>query len=142
MDQSDTAKALPVGTLTFLLTDVEGSTLLWEASREAAAEAIDRQFELIRATVAAHSGVLPEEQGEGDSVVAAFVSSADAVAAALDAQQALYAEVWPCDTPVRVRMGLHTGEADLRNGRYRGIALHRCARVRDVAHGGQTLLSE
>ena len=82
--------ALPTGTVTFLLTDVESSTRLWEADAEVASAVIARQYELLHASVALHGGVLPLEQGEGDSVVAAFTLASAAVAAALDAQRAFY----------------------------------------------------
>ncbi len=133
---------LPAGTVTFLLTDVEGSTRLWATAPQRAAAMLDRQRQLIGAAVAAHGGQRPEEQGEGDSVAAVFGSATAALAAALDAQRAIVAEPWPDDVTLRVRMGLHTGEAHLRDERnYTGVALHRCARIRDIGHGGQTLLS-
>jgi predicted ATPase/class 3 adenylate cyclase/DNA-binding CsgD family transcriptional regulator len=142
MGDLGTARTLPVGTVTFLVTDVERSTSLWEAAPEASGEAIDRQFELIRRAVTAHGGVLPEEHVAADSVVGVFPSPADAVAAAVDAQRELVTEVSPRGAPMRVRIGLHTGEAQLRDGRdYGGVALRRSARLRDIGHGGQTLMS-
>ncbi len=133
---------LPTGTVTFLLTDVEGSTRSWEAAPDAMAKAIARHYELIDAAVAAHDGARPEEQGEGDSVVAAFWSASDGIAAALDLQRAIAAEPWPGELKLRVRIGVHTGEARLRDDRnYTGAALHRCARLRDIGHGGQTLVT-
>ena len=100
-----------------------------------------RQAELIAAAVAAHGGARPLEQGEGDSVVAAFVNATDAVAAALEAQMAINDEPWK-GTPLRVRMGVHTGEAEMRDEQtYGGAAIIRCARLRDLARGGQVLLS-
>ncbi|MGH9247452.1 MAG: helix-turn-helix transcriptional regulator [Acidimicrobiales bacterium] len=142
MGPGDRTSSLPAGTLTFLLTDVQRSTHLWETAPEVAGEVLARQYELIGRVVAGHGGVRPEEQGEGDSVVALFASAVDAVAAALEAQRTLNSEDWPRDLQPRVRIGLHTGEARLRDDRhYTGAALHRCARLRDIAHGGQTLLS-
>ncbi len=142
MSPDDRPSSLPAGTLTFLLTDMEGSTQLWDAAPAVAGEVMARQYELIGGVVAVHGGVRPEEQGEGDSVVAVFVSATDAVAAALEVQRALVAENWPRDLQPRVRIGLHTGEARLRDDRhYTGEAVHRCARLRDIAHGGQTVLS-
>jgi predicted ATPase/class 3 adenylate cyclase len=142
MARTETAGSFPVGTVTFLLTDVERSTALWETAADRAERAIGRQRELVVAAVASHGGARPEEQGESDSLVAAFGSASDAVAAALDAQRALVAEAWPDGLVIRVRMGIHTGEAHLRDPRnYTGVALHRCARLRDIAHGGQTILS-
>ena len=143
MGDAGTARTLAVQTVTFLLTDVDRSAWLWDAVPEAAGEAIDRQFELVRKVVVAHGGALPEGLGQGGSVAAAFPSSADAVAAALDAQRALVAEDWWQETSARVRIGVHTGEAEVRGeSGYTGVALHRCARLCDIAHGGQTLISE
>ncbi|HEY3141469.1 MAG TPA: hypothetical protein VGJ86_10075, partial [Acidimicrobiales bacterium] len=133
---------LPLGTVTFLLTEVERSTWLWEMAPETAADAIARHHRLIEAAVADRGGSRPEDQGEGDNVVAVFGSAAEAAATAVDIQQALATEDWPEGLAVRVRIGLHTGEARLRDARtYSGAALHRCARLRDAAHGGQILLS-
>ena len=85
---------LPVGTVTFMLTDVEGSTRLWESAPEAMSVAVARHYELLDAAVALHGGVRPLEQGEGDSVVVAFARASDAVAAALDVQRAFHCEGW------------------------------------------------
>lgn len=131
----------PSGTVTFLLTDVEGSTQAWQADRAAAALAVTRQEEILAAAIAAHRGFRPVEQGEGDSVVAAFAKASDAVAAAVAAQIGLAREPWPTGEPIRVRMALHTGEAEARDGRYAGSTIIRTARLRAVAHGGQTVLS-
>src|SRR3954451_15586079 len=86
---------LPQGTVTFLLTDVEGSTRLWEQDRDAMRAAMGRHGEIVADVVAACGGVRPEEQGEGDSVVAVFTSAADAVTAAADIQRVLAQEPWP-----------------------------------------------
>ena len=86
---------LPTGTVTFLLTDVAQSTATWEAAPESMAKAISRHYEILAEAVARNHGVRPTEQGEGDSIVAAFSRGADAVAAALDAQLALANEPWP-----------------------------------------------
>src|SRR5437867_8623221 len=132
---------LPLGVVTFLMTDVESSTRLWRESAEAAA-LIARQTELIAAAVARHGGVRPLEQGEGDSTVAAFARASDALAAALEAQRAPAGEPWPESARVRVRMAVYTGEAELRGaGTYGGSAIIRCARLRSLAHGGQVLVS-
>ncbi len=127
---------LPVGTVTLLLLDVEGSTRMWESQPEAAAtKAIVRLYEVIADTIGRHGGVQPVEQGEGDSAVAAFARASDAVACALEIQRTP-------DLAVRVRMGLHTGEVQLRDeGNYIGGTVNRCARVRNLGHGGQVLLS-
>ena len=145
---------LPTGTVTFLLTDVEGSTRLWEADRETAAAAMARHYELLDAAITLHGGTRPVEQGEGDSVVAVFRRASAALAAALDMQRAIADEVWPGERPLRIRMAVHTGEAHHRNervarpgaldvgGNYSGPAIIRCARLRALAHGGQTIVSD
>jgi predicted ATPase/class 3 adenylate cyclase/DNA-binding NarL/FixJ family response regulator len=133
---------LPVGTVTFLLTDIQGSTQLWESDSDAASIAVARHYTVIDEAIVRHGGVRPTEQGEGDSVVAAFTRASDAVAAALDAQLALAEEPWPGGIRLSVRMALHTGEAQLRDeGNYFGQAIIRCARLRAIAHGGQVVLS-
>jgi predicted ATPase/class 3 adenylate cyclase len=133
--------ALPVGTVTFLLTDVEGSTRLWEQHPEAMREACARHDELVEALVGRHAGVVVRPRGEGDSRFVVFARASDAVAAACAIQRAFHAEPWPLPEPLAVRMALHTGEADLREGDYYGSAVNRCARLRAAAHGGQTVLS-
>ncbi|HKR50123.1 MAG TPA: NB-ARC domain-containing protein [Pseudonocardiaceae bacterium] len=134
--------ALPVGTVTFLLTDVEGSTRLWESAPQAMRAAIARHYEVLDGAISGHGGARPVEQGEGDSVAAAFVRASDAVAAALDAQRAFVREPWPKGVSLRVRVALHTGEALQRNeGNYCGQAIIRCARLRAIAYGGQTVVS-
>ena len=106
------------------------------------ADAIARHYELLDAAITSHDGVRPLEQGEGDSVVAAFSRASDAVLAALDAQRALFAEPWPTASPLKVRMAVHTGEARLRDDRnYAGQAVIRTARLRAIAHGGQVVIS-
>src|SRR5438132_8330730 len=89
-----------------------------------------------------HGGQIVRPRGEGDSRFCAFARASDAVAAAAAIQRALHEQAWPTPTPIRVRMALHTGEADLRDGDYYGGAVNRCARLRAIAHGGQTLLSQ
>src|ERR687886_534720 len=135
------ASQLPTGTVTFLFTDVEGSTKLWERHPEPMRVALARHDQLIEHLVEEHQGVIVRPRGEGDSRFAVFARASDAVAAAAAIQQALHEEPWPAETPLRVRMALHTGEADLRAGDYYGAAVNRCARLRAVAHGGQILLS-
>ncbi len=138
----DAGATVPTGTVTFLLTDVERSTSLWEEWGEVMAEVMARCHALLAEVVQARGGVRPEEQGEGDSAVAVFVRASDAVACALDLQRALRSEQWPEGVDVRVRVALHTGEAVLRDARnYTGPSIHRCARLRAIGHGGQTLLS-
>src|ERR687885_2024957 len=133
---------LPTGTVTFLFTDVEGSTRSWEQSPEAMGRALARHDEIIEQAVARHGGALVRPRGEGDSRFAVFPPASDAVAAAADLQRALHKEPWPTASPLRVRMALHTGEADLRAGDYYGTAVNRCARLRAAGHGGQILLSQ
>lgn len=133
---------LPTGTLTFLLTDVEGSTHHWEMYPEAMRTAMARHDELIESSVAQSGGVIIRPRGEGDSRFAVFQHATDAATAAIAIQHKFSMESWPFPTPLRVRMALHTGQADLREGDYYGPAVNRCARLRSVAHGGQTLLSQ
>jgi predicted ATPase/class 3 adenylate cyclase/DNA-binding CsgD family transcriptional regulator len=126
---------LPTGTVTLLLADVEGSTRLWETQPEEMSAAIARLDDTLSGLVATHSGVRPVEQGEGDSFVLAFARASDAVACALALQRAPLA-------PIRLRIGLNTGEIQLRDeGNYIGPTINRTARLRDLGHGGQTLLS-
>jgi predicted ATPase/class 3 adenylate cyclase/DNA-binding CsgD family transcriptional regulator len=126
---------LPTGTVTLLLGDVEGSTRLWETQPAEMTAALARMNDTVSQTIAAHDGVRPVEQGEGDSFVLAFARASDAVAAALDLQRAPLA-------PIRLRLGIHTGEIQLRDeGNYAGPTINRTARLRDLAHGGQTVLS-
>jgi predicted ATPase/class 3 adenylate cyclase len=133
---------LPTGTVAFVFTDIEGSTHLAQMLPNDAWERIlHRHRELIRTAVAAHDGV--EVSTEGDGFFLAFVRTADAVAATVDAQRALSAEPWPADAVVRVRMGIHTGDGRLDgDGSYVGADVHRAARVAAAGHGGQVLLSE
>jgi class 3 adenylate cyclase len=126
---------LPTGMATLLLADVEGSTRLWETRPEEMTAAIARLNQTVSEVIVAHGGVRPVEQGEGDSFVAAFARASDAVACALQLQRAPLA-------PIRLRIGLHTGEVQLRDeGNYAGPTINRTARLRDLAHGGQTVLS-
>jgi predicted ATPase/class 3 adenylate cyclase/DNA-binding CsgD family transcriptional regulator len=133
---------LPSGTLTFLLSDVEGSTHLWEVAREPMAVALPRSLQLVEEVASAHGGVLPVEQGEGDSRLAVFPRAADALAAALAIQRAMTDEAWPAGAGLRVRIALHAGDARLRDERtYGGGVVHRAARLRALARGGQVLVS-
>ena len=126
---------LPTGTVTLLLADVEGSTRLWQTQPEEMTAAIARLNQVVSDVIAARDGVRPVEQGEGDSFVAAFARASDAVACALELQLAPLA-------PIRLRIGVHTGEVQLRDeGNYAGSTINRTARLRDLAHGGQTVLS-
>jgi predicted ATPase/class 3 adenylate cyclase/DNA-binding CsgD family transcriptional regulator len=126
---------LPTGTVTLLLADVEGSTRLWETQPEQMTAAMARMNRTVSETIAEHDGVRPIEQGEGDSFVAAFARASDAVACGLELQRAPLA-------PIRLRIGVHSGEIQLRDeGNYAGPTINRTARLRDLGHGGQTLLS-
>ncbi|MFH1475342.1 MAG: adenylate/guanylate cyclase domain-containing protein, partial [Chloroflexota bacterium] len=132
--------ALPTGTVTFLFTDIEGSTHLVGELAERWPPLLDRHRAIIRAALAAHGGV--EVQTEGDGFFAAFDRAPAAVAATVRAQRDLAAEAWPPDAAIRVRMGLHTGEGVVdADGSYVGHDVHRAARVAGAAHGGQVLLS-
>src|SRR3982751_690260 len=133
---------LPSGTVTFLLTDVEGSTALWEESPESMRVALARHDALFEQAVSEHGGVHIRPRGEGDSRFAVFASAPNAVAAAIAIQRAFAAEPWPTPRPIKVRIGVHTGEAELREGDYYGSAVNRCARLRGIGHGGQVLLSD
>jgi predicted ATPase/class 3 adenylate cyclase len=129
---------LPTGTVTFLFTDLEGSSRLWEEHPEAMKGALARHDEILRGAVEGHGGHVVKTTGDG--VHAVFATAHDAVDAALEAQCALSEEEWGT-TRLRVRMGIHTGEAELRGGDYYGGALNRAARLMSVAHGGQIVVS-
>jgi predicted ATPase len=142
-----TPPALPTGTVTFLFTDLEGSTRLLQAHPGAYREAVARHHALLRGAVEAHGGVVFETVG--DAVYAAFARPTDAVAAALAGQLALRREAWGATGEFRVRMGVHLGEVEAypapgaaQGARYFGQPLVRCARLTATAHGGQVVLSE
>src|SRR5579862_5125925 len=126
----DSMDVLPTGTVTFLFTDVEGSTRLWEQDPRGMRHALARHDALIEGEVERQGGVVVRPRGEGDSRFAVFSRATDALLAAVAMQQTLHAEPWPAETPLRVRLALHTGEADLREGDYYGSAVNRCARLR------------
>lgn len=132
------ALGLPTGTVTFLLTDIEGSTRLWQASPEAMRAAIARHDEIMTAGIESRGGVVLTERGEGDSFFAVFKRAADAVVAASSIQRALELESWQGDLTIRVRMAIHSGDVEQT---YRGTVVNRCARLRGLAHGRQVLLS-
>ncbi|MCJ7438879.1 MAG: adenylate/guanylate cyclase domain-containing protein [Acidimicrobiia bacterium] len=141
-DGQRTAKpvtTLPTGTVTFLFTDLEGSTRLWEEHPEAMRAALARHDEILRDTVEGHGGHVVKTTGDG--LHAAFVTAHDAVGAASGAQAALTAEEWPVPERLRVRIAVHTGEAEVRDGDYYGSAVNRAARLAAAAHGGQVLVS-
>jgi class 3 adenylate cyclase/DNA-binding CsgD family transcriptional regulator len=132
--------SLPQGTVTFLFTDIEGSTrLLDRLGRDRYGPLLEQQRELLRDVVEAGGGA--QVDATGDSLLAVFSSAGGAVAAAVAAQRALAGERWPADADVHVRMGLHSGEATVGRDGYVGIAVHRGRRVCEAAHGGQILVS-
>src|SRR6185312_7701777 len=122
---------LPAGTVTFLLTDIEGSTRLWETVPEAMEVALERHDHLLAEVIEGHGGAVVTSRGEGDSFFAVFASAVAAVEAAGACQLRLGREAWPEGAALRVRMGLHTGEAHVRDGDYVDHApINRCARRR------------
>jgi LuxR family maltose regulon positive regulatory protein len=133
------AAALPAGTLTFYFTDIEGSTQLWEQHPQAMPAALARHDHILAMVIAAQGGVVFKTVGDG--VHAVFARAGDALQAALAAQAALQAEPWGATGPLRVRVALHTGVAEERDGDYFGTALNRVARILALGHGGQILLS-
>ncbi len=130
---------IPVGTVTFLFTDIEGSTKLWEAHPEAMRGALARHDALMRAAVVSSNGYVFKTIG--DAFCVAFGTAQEAVQAAINAQVALAAEAWPGETPIRVRMGLHTGAVESRDNDYFGPPVNRVARLLATAHGGQSVLT-
>jgi class 3 adenylate cyclase len=130
---------LPTGTVTFLFTDLEGSTRLWEEHPEAMRDALACHDELLREAVAAHGGEVVKSTGDG--LHAVFATADGGVEAAVAAQIALDSQVWGETGALRVRMGLHSGTADYRGGDYFGPTINRAARVAEVAHGGQIVVS-
>jgi class 3 adenylate cyclase/tetratricopeptide (TPR) repeat protein len=133
---------LPTGAVTFLLTDIEGSTDLWEAHSVVMASVIARHHEIVADCIDAHDGRQPRSQGEGDSTLSVFSRATDAVEAALAVQRALREERWAEGIELRVRAGLHTGEAEVRCGDYFGASVSRTARIRALARGREVLLSQ
>jgi predicted ATPase/class 3 adenylate cyclase len=134
---------LPAGTVTFLLTDIEGSTRMWEAVPEAMEVALAQHDRLLTEVIGAHGGVVVTSRGEGDSFFAVFPSAVSAVEAAGACQLRLHGGEWPEGAVPRVRMGLHTGEAHVLDGDYVDHApINRCARVKTAAHGGQVLITK
>jgi predicted ATPase/class 3 adenylate cyclase len=129
---------LPTGTVTFLFTDLEGSTRLWEQHPDTMKGALARHDQILRAAVEGHGVVV---KSTGDGLHAVFGAAEDAVEAAVWAQRGLTREGWGETGPMRVRMGLHSGSAELRGGDYFGSALNRAARLMAVAHGGQVVCS-
>ena len=134
---------LPAGTVTFLLTDIEGSTRLWDTVPDAMTLALERHNRLLAEVIEGHGGVVITSRGEGDSFFAVFGSAVAAVEAAAGCQFRLNAEVWPTGTALRVRMGLHTGEARVPGSDEVDHApINRCARVKAAAYGRQVLITK
>jgi predicted ATPase/class 3 adenylate cyclase len=134
---------VPAGTVTFLLTDIEGSTRLWEAVPEAMEVALERHNRLLTGVIEDHGGIVVTSRGEGDSFFAVFPGAVSAVEAAGACQLRLAGERWPAGAVLRVRMGLHTGEARVRSsGRVDHAPINRCARVKAAGHGGQVLVTK
>jgi YVTN family beta-propeller protein len=131
---------LPRGTVTFLFTDVEGSTQLVKKLRGRYGLVLIKHQEILREAFARHGG--HEIDTQGDAFFVAFEQARDAVLCAVDAQRALLSHEWPEGAKVRVRMGIHTGQAAPEDGRYTGIAVHRAARISAAGHGGQVLVSQ
>jgi class 3 adenylate cyclase len=129
----------PSGTVTLLFTDVEGSTRLWEAERDAMAAALRRHDEILRDAIEQAGGYVFKTVG--DSFCAAFSAARAGLDAALAAQRNLAAQSWPTSQPIVVRMGLHAGVCEERDGDYFGPAVNRAARLLTVARGGQVLVS-
>ena len=131
--------ALPTGTVTFLFTDIEGSTRLLQQLGDRYAAVRDAHAAILRRAVAGAGGI--EVSTEGDSFFVAFASPLAAVRAAVAAQRGLATHDWSPASPVRVRMGLHTGEGVLGGDNYVGLEVHRAARTAEAGHGGQVLVS-
>ena len=130
---------LPSGSVTFLLTDIEGSTPLLRRLGDRYLPLLDRHHQILRDVWERHGGV--EFKSEGDALLVVFESAAAACEAAVDGQERLAGEPWPADAPIKVRMGIHTGIAYPRHGDYVALALHQAARVVGAANGGRALAS-
>jgi predicted ATPase/class 3 adenylate cyclase/DNA-binding NarL/FixJ family response regulator len=133
--------ALPSGTLTFLISDIEESTQAWDRSPDAMRRALQLHDAILERAISANKGNLVELGREGDSVLCVFARPSEAVACALTAQLEFQSTAWPEGTDIRIRIAIHTGEAELRDGHYVGPALYRCARLVATCHGAQTILS-
>nr|WP_268778108.1 BTAD domain-containing putative transcriptional regulator [Mycolicibacterium malmesburyense] len=127
--------------VTFLLTDIEGSTAAWEADADAMATALARHDEMVEQVVTSRGGRLIKTRGEGDATFSVFDRPSAAAAAAIELQEAIAHEAWQLTDPMRIRVALHTGEVEFRDGDYFGRAVNRAARLRSLATGGQILCS-
>src|ERR1700681_2008148 len=132
---------LPQGTLTFMLTDLVGSTRAWESAPAAMREAMAGHDRIVDECLTQHHGTEVPSGRAGDSILAVFPRAADAATGALWLQRAFAAERWPVGVELEIRVALHSGEAELRQGQYHGQVLNRCARLLATCHGGQVLLT-
>lgn len=130
----------PTGTITFLFTDIEGSTRLLQQARDSYAEHLAAHSRILREAISAGGGF--EVQTDGDGFFATFPTPAGALRAAVEAQRGLSSHPWPEGSEVRVRMGVHTGEGVLSGGKYVGLDVNRAARIAAAGHGGQVLVSD
>jgi predicted ATPase/class 3 adenylate cyclase len=133
--------SLPTGVITFLLTDVESSTRRWELEPDAMRQSMLEHDRLFENAVESNHGFVVKPRGEGDSGFSVFPRATEAVSAAVAFQRAIATTQWPTADPIRVRLALHTGEADLRSDDYYGSTVNRCARLRSIAWGGQSVMS-
>ena len=136
---SNDASGLPEGMVTFLFTDLEDSTRLWDEHPDAMSAALARHDELLGRSVERRGGTVFKTTGDG--LIAAFTSPCDALVAAAEALRALATEQWGSTGPLRARMGVHTGDAQPRDGDYLGPTVNRSARLMASAHAGQVVLS-
>ena len=136
------ASIMPSGVVTFLLTDIEGSTEMWERAPKEMGAALARHDEIVSDVVRAAGGSIVKTKGEGDSTLSVFQRATDAAGAALSLRDRLLSEPWPEDIAIRIRAAVHTGEAQERDGDYFGQTVNRGARLRGLATGGQILLSQ
>ncbi|HVS06511.1 MAG TPA: AAA family ATPase [Candidatus Dormibacteraeota bacterium] len=132
---------LPEGTLTFMLTDLVGSTRAWESAPAAMREAMARHDRIVDRCLQQHHGTEVPSGRAGDSILAVFSRAANAATGALSLQRDFAAERWPAEVTLEIRVALHSGEAELRQGQYHGQVLNRCARLLATCHGGQVLLT-
>ncbi len=130
------------GVLTFLMTDVEGSTRLWEECLPEMASAMRLHDQLAQEITEKFHGRVVKERGEGDALFCVFDRSSDAVLASIEIQRAFSETQWPTPRPIRVRMALHAGETEFRGGDYYGPVINRCARLRGICFGAQVIVSE
>src|SRR4029077_6048049 len=126
----------PEGTLTFMLTDVVGSTRAWESAPAAMREAMSRHDRIVDHCLKQHHGTDVPSGRAGDSILAVFLKAADAAAGALSLQRDFAAEPWPEEVTLEIRVALHSGEAELRQGQYHGQGFNRCGRGLGACHGG------